>query len=80
MSLPLYALSEPVSLVGRSLRETQAEQQQNLIAGIRDGVKGLREHRRAARCGGADALQYGEARVSRQRRNDCRLRFCHRLY
>jgi len=74
----VLAMTEAVRAVGRALTQAHAHEEEDLVAGIRDGMKRLREHRRASRGGGGHPLHDREGGVAEQCRGDCRLRLGHR--
>lgn len=66
----VHAVTEGVSRMWRTAPQPQPDEQQDLIAGVGDGVEGLRQHRRAAGGRQADALEHGERQVAGQCRQD----------
>jgi len=63
-------VSEGVKLIRRPMRKAVPEQKQHLIAGVRDGMKRLGQHRGTARGGRARAFEHREQAVAGQRCDD----------
>ena len=70
VDVALAAVAERVLAVGRFLRLAAAEQQQQLVAGVGEGVDALGEHRGRAREEPRDELGQGDAHVRQERRDD----------
>jgi hypothetical protein len=66
----VLAVAEGVGGVGGLARPPHAHQQEDLVAGVGDGMERLGEHRGAAGDGRGDAFQQRERRVAQQGRHD----------
>jgi hypothetical protein len=66
----LAAVPEGVRLVRGAGRTPQAVQQEDLVAGVDEGVHGLAEHRGAAGDGGGDELRTRHQQVADEGRVD----------
>jgi hypothetical protein len=70
-------VSKRVRPVRRAPREPHPDEEQDLVAGVGDGVERFGEHRRAAGGSGRGALERGQGRVAEERRRDRRPGFGH---